>query len=192
MEEIEADFLEIDVAQIKKTLQKLGARKVFEKLYKRKVLAINGDYHQTYWVRVRDEGDKVTLTYKKPIGAGQGKGGMDLGMEEIEVTVSDFDKTVLLLEKLGLQVCIYEENKRIRYELEGVEIDIDTWPLIPSFLEIEANSWEKIDLLAQKLGLDPEKKLICPIGKIYSLYKINVHDYEMLTFEKQVKKAYKN
>ena len=189
MEEIEGDFLDIDVAKIKKTLEKLGAKKVFEKKYKRKVLAINGDYHNTFWVRVRDEGDKITLTYKKPLGAGQGAKGTDLGMEEIEVDVSDFDKTVLLLEKIGLQVCIYEENFRTRYGLDGVEVDIDSWPLIPTFLEIEGKSWDEVNQTAEKLGFNPKDMYVCPIGKIYSVYGINVHDYTMLTFKKQVKKV---
>jgi len=188
MEEIEGDFLNIDVTAVTKTLEKLGAKKVFEKKYKRKVLAVNGDYNTSYWVRVRDEGDKITMTYKKPLGVGKGVNGTDLGMEEIEVIVSDFDKTVALLEKMGLEVCIYEENLRTRYDLNGVEVDLDTWPLIPTFLEIEGKSWQEVNDTAEKLGFDIKDMYVCSIGKIYTVYGFNVHDYSMLTFEKQTKR----
>ncbi len=50
--------------------------------------------------------------------------------------VSDFDKTVGMLKILGYEARSIQENKRIRYVLDDVEIDIDTWPLIPLYIEV--------------------------------------------------------
>lgn len=50
--------------------------------------------------------------------------------------VSDFDKTVGMLKILGYESRSIQENKRIRYVLDDVEIDIDTWPLIPLYIEV--------------------------------------------------------
>ena len=59
MEEIEVKFLNIDSDLMEKKLLKIGAKKVFEKLYHRKVfdypdLRLND---QGAWVRLRDEGE---------------------------------------------------------------------------------------------------------------------------------------
>lgn len=62
------------------------------------------------------------------------------GTQEHEVVVSDFEKMNDILEKLGYKHRNYQENKRIRYILDEVEIDIDTWPLIPTYAEIEGKN----------------------------------------------------
>jgi adenylate cyclase class 2 len=177
MEEKEVKFLEIDVPAVEKKLMALGAKKVFTILYKRKVF----DYpdlrldKQAAWVRLRDEGDKITLTYKQRLGVGETKHG-DKSMEEIEVNVDDFIKTALLLERLGMKEKFYEENMRIRYTLNEVHFDIDTWPLLPPYLEIEADNWEAVDEGINALGLNPEDKKICSTHQVYKMYGYNEND----------------
>lgn len=189
MEEKEVKFLDIDVTVVQKQLAALGAEKVFTVLYKRKVF----DYpdlrldKQAAWVRLRDEGEKITLTYKKRLGAGKTAHG-DSGMEEIEIVVDDFAKTALLLERIGLKEKFYEENKRIRYVFEGIHFDIDTWPLLPSYLEIEAETWNDVDRAIALLKLDPNEKKICSTHQIYAMYGFNENDYSVLTFEETKKK----
>ena len=71
MEEIEVKFLNIDPETIQKKLAEIGARKVGEYFYRRRVF----DYpdfrldKQNAWLRLRDEGDRVTLSFKRRIGA---------------------------------------------------------------------------------------------------------------------------
>ena len=84
----------------------------------------------------------------------------DGGMEEIEVIVSDFDKTAELILAMGFVEKFYQENKRIRWIKDGVEFDIDTWPELEPYLEIEATSWKKIDEAARELGLNLGNKKI--------------------------------
>ena len=109
-------------------------------------------------------------------------------MEEVEVIVSDFDATAELLLKIGLKEKRYMENRRIRYQLNGVEFDIDFYPQLQPFLEIEAESWDKIDEAIKWLGLNPEDKKIFSTNQVYRLNGIEESEYSKITFEEMVKK----
>jgi adenylate cyclase class 2 len=189
MEEIEVKFLDISVLEVKEKLQKLGAQKIGEYLYKRKTY----DYadkklaKDNAWVRLRDEGDKVTFTYKQRFGVNDNH-LQDGGVNEIEVIVSDFVLADNLLKAIGLVEKFYEENKRERYMLENTEIDIDTWPMIPTYLEIEGSSWEIVKNTAQKLGFSWETHVKCSTMQVYEKYGINENDYSVITFNEQVTK----
>ncbi len=185
MEEIEVKFLDINVEEIEKKLTELGAIKVFDKNYRRKVfdypdLRLNTD---NSWIRIRDEGDKITLSYKKRLATGAHDGSSnDGGMEEIELEVSDFNKMALFFEKIGLALKFYEENRRIRYELNGTHFDIDFWPQLNPYLEIEAESWEELDKAIKLLELNPDDKKIFSTYQVYQMQGINPLDYVENTF----------
>lgn len=187
-EEIECKYLDIDPKAIAKKLEVLGANRKFKRLFRRYVF----DYpdlrldEQSAWLRLRDEGDRIALTYKQRQGVAAGKN--DAGMTEIEVAVGDFDTTASLLRAVGLVPKFYEENWRTAYDLDGVEVVIDEWPLIPPYVEIEGNSWETVDKAATRLGFDPEEKLICSTMQVYEKYGINESGYSVLTFDQQIKK----
>ncbi len=189
MEEIEVKFLDINVDEITQKLESLGATKVFERDYRRKVydypdLRLNAD---NAWIRIRDEGDQITLGYKKRLGTTANDGSSnDGGMEEVELVVSDFDKMALFLDKIGLALKFYEENKRIRYELDGVEYDIDFWPQLNPYLEIEAKSWDNIDKAIQLLDLNPDDKKVFSTYQIYKMNGIDPLDYIENTFDGMV------
>ena len=190
MEEIEAKWLDIDPKEIEKRLLKLGAVKKFDTVFRRKVFEFPGWLlnKQGAWLRVRDEGDKVTLGYKRRMGKGEGGIKGDVGMEEIEVEVSDFEKTAQIFYKLGMEDKFYEENRRIEYEIDGVKVDIDFWPLLKPYVELEGKNWEEVYSLAAKLELKKDEAKIMPTWEVYKLNGINEGDYEVLTFEKQIKR----
>jgi adenylate cyclase class 2 len=112
----------------------------------------------------------------------------ELTQIETEVKVSDFEKTAELLTKIGLKEKFYEENRRIRYQLSDTEFDIDFWPLLEPYLEIEAPSWEKIDEAIKLLKLNPEDKKIFSTYQVYQLKGIDENDYQELTFNRTIKK----
>jgi len=191
MEEKEVKFLNIDPDDIQKKLKKIGAKKVGEYFYRRRIF----DYpdlrfdKQGAWIRVRDEGDKVTLNFKRRLGVKTHDGTTcDKGMEEAEVIVSDFAKTADFLLKIGLIEKFYEENRRIRWVKNDIEFDIDTWPKLKPYLEIEAPSWRKVDKVIKLLGLNPKDKKIFSTHQIYKLNGINELDYERITFKGLVEK----
>ena len=191
MEEIEVKFLAIDPVEIQKKLRGIGAKKVFDKIYRRRVfdypdLRLN---NQGAWIRIRDEGDKVTFSFKQRLGIKSDDGSSnDSSMEEVEIIVNDFEKTAKLLEKIGLKQKFYEENRRIRYVLKDIEFDIDFWPGLEPYLEIETNSWKKIDQAINQLKLNPQDKKIFSTYQIYQQKGIDENDFSQITFEKMVKK----
>ena len=100
--------------------------------------------------------------------------------------VSDFEKTCNILIAAGLQVDAYQETKRERWELDGSEITIDTWPWIPTFVEIEANSEEKLKEIVKKIDLDWLKAMHGSVETAYQKYfdvtEEEVDNWEIITF----------
>lgn len=193
-EEIEVVFLEIDKADIEKKLKELGAEKVGD--YHFKFAAF--DHHDmrlnkdNAWIRLRHEGDKTVLAYKKRLGVTSQDGSTnDEGMEEVEVNVHDYDTTLLFMEKIGMLEKHRGEKKRTRWKLGEIIFDIDDWPAIPTLLEIEASSWEDVDKAIGLLELNPEDKKICSGNQIYMMYGINIDEHQKLMFNGLEKKANK-
>ena len=162
MEEIEVKFLNVDVPALEAKLAALGAQKAGEYFYRRRVFDYP-DYRLNSagaWLRLRDEGDKVTLGFKQRLGmTSQDGSSNDAGMREVEIVVSDFDKAAELILALGFIEKFYQENRRTRWIKDGVEFDIDTWPELEPYLEIEASSWEKIDEAVTMLDLSPRQSV---------------------------------
>lgn len=149
--EIEAKFLGIDHDAMRQKLEKLGATLQHKsRLMRRKNFqSPDGRFHEAGgWVRVRDEGDKTTLSYKQVQHR-----GLD-GTKEVSVEVSSFDATVEFLESIGLVQTSYQETKRESWRLDGVEIELDEWPWIQPFIEVEAKTEDKLLEAVNKLGLD--------------------------------------
>jgi adenylate cyclase, class 2 len=191
-EEIEAKWLDIDPKSIAEKLESLGAKKEFDRMYRVRIFDYPGFTlnAKAAWMRVRDEGDKVTMSYKQRIGNTGDKSGKtnDEGMIEHEVVVSSFDETADILHSLGMIDKFYEEKKRIRYTYDGIEFDIDTMPGIPTFLEIEARSWADIDRGAELLSLNPDEKRIFSAFQIYALNGIDMLEYSEFRFDGLVKR----
>ena len=192
MQEIEVKFLNIDQDKLQMKLAEIGARKIGEYFYRRRVF----DYPDwrldkaASWLRLRDEGDRITLSFKKRVGADAHDGTTDdVGMDEIEIEVNDFDKTATLILGVGFIEKHYAENKRIRWTKDEVEFDIDTYPELEPYLEIEAPTWEQIDKAIEWLGLRPVDKRIFSANQVYALKGINVGDYTRLAFDGLIKRG---
>ena len=162
--EIEAKFIHVDPTEMRKRLTGLGAQlRAPERLMRRK----NYDYPDNRlekvggWVRLRDEVDKITLAYK------QLNDRTLHGTKEVLVVVEDFDKTADFLTAIGLQMHSYQETRRESWLLKGVEVEIDTWPWIPTFIEIEGKDEQTVRDTARDLGLEWEKAMYGSVENIY-------------------------
>lgn len=149
--EIEAKWLNVDIDTMREKLRSAGATLVaVERHMKRR----NYDYPDKHlekiggWVRVRDEGDKITLSYK------QLNDRSLHGTKEVTVIVDDFDNTCIFLKAVGLKQTSFQETKHESWKIGDTEIELDTWPWIPSFIEIEAKNEEALRMTAVTLGLD--------------------------------------
>lgn len=191
-EEIEVIFLEVDKDELEKKLAAVGAHKVKDIFY-RHVAMDYPDYRlnkDNSWIRLRDEDGEVILAFKKRLGVTSQDGSTnDEGMEEIEIAVDSYDTTKLFLQKVGFIEKHEAEKKRTRWQKGETVFDIDTWPSLPTFLEIEAPTWEEVDAATALLGFDPKDRKICSVNQIYKLYGMSVDDYQRISFDGMVKKA---
>ena len=190
-EEIEVVFLEVDTEKLEKTLDEIGAVKVKDTFYKHTAFDYP-DYRldkDNSWIRLRDDGEKTTLTYKKRLGVTSQDGSTnDEGMEEIEIVVDGYENTKHFLTAIGLIEKHEAEKKRTRWKKGTTFFDIDTWPGIPTLLEIEATRWRDIEEATTLLGFKKEDWKICSINQIYRLYNMDVNDYQKITFDEMVRK----
>jgi adenylate cyclase, class 2 len=134
--EIEAKFLSVDIESVREKLNEAGAICRHPMRLMRRAIIDYPDSRMQHesdaYIRVRDEGDKITLTYKKFTSLELG------GALELETIVTDFEKTIEIFEAVGLPTKSFQESKRETWELDGVEIVIDEWPWLDTYIEIEA------------------------------------------------------
>lgn len=178
--EIEAKFLDIDKEKIREKLKTIGAQLIHpERLMRRKVFE-HPTEKQNDWIRVRDEGDKITLSYKKL------QDRTLHGTKEVSVDVSDFDKTCSILENCRLKFVAYQETMREKWQLSNVEITLDTWPWVPPFIEIEAPTENEVKDAAQKLGFDWKDAEHGSVETVYirdfDVTEEEIDDWQEITF----------
>ena len=177
--EIEERILEIDKDKIIKKLEELGATKAGEWFYKRYTYDFTPK-RESEWLRLRTNGVETTLTYKNVETR-----ELD-GTKEFEIEVSDFEETNKMLEVLGYKYKNYQETKRIRYYLNDVEVDIDTWPMIPTYMELEGPSVEKVKELEDLLEVDKSKITTLYADEIAEqIYGINILAIKELKFKEE-------
>jgi adenylate cyclase class 2 len=152
----------VDIASIQAKLTSLGAVRAFPRtLLTRKIFesdALDG----SQWVRLRDEGTRTTLTLKQVTDAGSIH-----GTTEIETEVGDLGAMAEILTNLGLREVRYQENYREEWQLGDVAFDFDTWPDLPTFLEIEGPDEQSVRQAAADLGLDYAQARFGSVDAIY-------------------------
>ena len=163
--EYEATFPNIDKDEIRQRLKNAGAVLLRpEYLQKRIPFHLPGVKRSTgRFVRVRDEGNKITLSFKSF------EGEKIEDQKEICLTVDSFDNAVKILELIGCEPKSYQENKREIWTLDNVEIMIDTWPFLEPLVEVEGKSEEDVKNVSEKLGFDYSKALFCSTTAIYQM-----------------------
>ncbi|MBQ8792049.1 MAG: CYTH domain-containing protein [Clostridia bacterium] len=174
--EIECRLLNVDVKKFIKKLKEHNATFVGDWLQIRNCYDFN-PVKKNSWIRIRTNGIETTLTIKEINNS-----KID-GTKECEVKVSDFNTTDELLNKLGYFARSKQENRRIRFILDKVEIDIDFWPQIPAYVEFEAESEQDIKNLCKKLNLNYENLVSIDVEKIYATYGIDILGIKELTLE---------
>jgi adenylate cyclase, class 2 len=151
--EIEVKFLEVEKNILVKKLRELGAEDLGDDLLEEvilydKALTWNGSGKM---LRLRTRKGKTFLTYKHHVQVSTD------GAEEMEIEVSDQATAQALLERLGYVPYRHQQKKRHTFRLGQVIVDIDTWPRIPTYVELEGRSVEALKDAALQLGFDWEK-----------------------------------
>jgi len=174
MQEIEVKILEINRKEVEKKLLSWGAVKKFEGI----IQALYFDYPDgsinkvKNTLRLRKEGEKAVLTFKK-----HGKDKKVKVCEELEVSVSDFEVMKQILEAMGVKQWLSMKKQRTSYSLDGTHFEfdryVDKYDYIPEFVEIEAKDVETLYKMVNKLGFTKEDCKPWGVMKLIKYYSKN-------------------
>lgn len=185
--EYECRILNIDLESFVSKLESLDAKNKGEKFQQRYVYDFD-PVDPNSWIRLRTNGDNVTLAIKDI----KNRSSIS-GTDELELGVTDFETANLVLERLGYNHRNYQENKRWSFELNGVKIDIDSWPLIPTYAEVEGSSESEVLDTLKLLGVNMEDVTTLDVTSIYKeIYGIDLLSIKELRFNESVLESNKS
>jgi adenylate cyclase class 2 len=186
--EIEVKILGIDAEKIKKTLR-----------YSLKAKHLFGPFKFQYYsfdhleLKLSESGKNLRL--RRQWGERFGELTFkDVAMpdevfkkrEEINAIV-EFENVKKILEEFGFYVHRYRENFREEWQYQDCKIEIDIYPKIPAYLEIEGKDEEKILRLASSLGYkegDCKNFSVSEVLRFYGLSEEGQQSISHLVFGK--------
>jgi adenylate cyclase class 2 len=157
MYEVETKILEVNKDQISQKLNELGAEllqdtKLVVDWYGPKGLTHNGD--DPWFLRVRTyQGGKSEITWK-------GKSnilGASRSHQEINFDISDAEKVGDLFLALDLEKYAHQEKYRTSWQYQNWRFDLDVYPKMPAYLEIEGKDEQHIQEAIKLLQLQNHK-----------------------------------
>lgn len=170
--EHEIKVLDVNVDDLTKRLEEIGAKKVYDDV--RTIIALDTkDKHflneEDKLIRVTDEGSiKVTMHVN------QSKPDIKAG---IKFKASRLKETMDFFHEMGLDPISEVKAPRISYELGKIDFDIDKFPAIPHFLEIDIENIEEegytLDSLLKSLNLENNKVVVMGTEGIHKFYNID-------------------
>lgn len=170
--EHEIKVLDVDIQRLTKKLEEIGAKKVYDD--ERTIIALDTKERmflnkQDKLIRVTDEGSiKVTMHIN------QSKPEIKEG---IKFKASRLKEAMDFFHHLGLDPISKVKAKRISYELGKIDFDIDKFPAVPAFLEIDIEFLEeegyKLEQLLKELELENNKIVVMGTEDIHKLYGID-------------------
>lgn len=165
--EVEAKFLDIKPEQLREKLKSNGGTLVQPEVLMRRKIFDYADMRLEKigaWIRIRDEGNKITMSYKRLVDRSF------QGTKEIVFNVDNFEAATDFLLATGLDCRSYQETKRETWQLDGCEVTLDTWPWIPTFAELEAETEAEVEAAAAKLGFDWSQAMHGSVETAYQKY----------------------
>lgn len=155
------------------------------KLEDRKMLKIIEDTGNRFfkWIRLRQDGEIVEITIKY-IYSNKANYNID-EVKEIEIKTDNFEMANKLIEEMGYYRKKLAEKKRDSYSYQGMDIEIDEWPLLEPYIEIEGTNIDKIYELANLLGYSKEQTRVMNTEDVYLEKGIDLSKYEEMTLNIQ-------
>lgn len=173
--EHEIKILDIDVEKLVKKLDEIGAKKVYDDT--RTIIALDTAdrlflNQKDKLIRVTDEGSiKVTMHVN------QSKPEIKEG---IKFKTSRLKETMDFFHEMGLDPISKVQANRISYELGKIDFDIDKFPAIPPFLEIDIEFLKDegytMESLLRALELEDNKIVVMGTEDIHKLYGVDYFD----------------
>jgi len=162
--EYEATFVNIDKKEVRNRLRESGAELIRPEFLQKRIVFHLPKGHEIKggWLRIRDEGKRITMSLKVV------DGNKIENQKEMLLEVNDFMKAQQFLTAIGCRKKAFQENKREIWQLDDVEITIDEWPFLEPFVEIEGKAEKLVKSACRKLGFDYSKALFCSIDTLYA------------------------
>lgn len=132
------------------------------------------------WVRLRQSNDEITLTVKCVYIKNDNR---IQKVDESEIEVSSLEEANTLLESIGIVRRNYQEKIRHSYKYKGADIEIDEWPLLKPYVEIECDDEDIIDEIISKLELEEKEIVSLNTEQLYKRINIDVIKISDLKFE---------
>lgn len=167
--EHEIKVLDIEVERLKAKLEKIGAIKVYDDI--RTIIAL-------------DTEDKMLLKKKDKLIRITDEGSIKVSMHVnqsnpkikkiIKFKATRMKETLDFFKEMGINPISKVKASRISYELGKIDFDIDKFPKIPAFLEIDIENIEEegytLESLLEKLELQNNKIVTMGTEDIHKLY----------------------
>jgi adenylate cyclase class IV len=126
------------------------------------------DTHERFLARAKEgikltEEDKLKLEHTRKTSDGNS--------DTVKVFVSRKREVVEFLKRLQLQPITEVKASRISYELGSIDFDIDTFPGIPAFMEIDLGGADQsLEELLGSLGLEKHEVIVATTPEIFQRY----------------------
>lgn len=172
MKEIEAKILKVNLDDLRTKLRRIGVKKVFgsqlleEMVFDHEELQLE---NKGCLLRLRRFVNQKSgeLTFKGQ----QEPDSQYKKREEYNVRV-EFEEMKGLLLALGFRIIRYRQKKREEWQWGKVKIEIDQYPKIPAYLEIEGPSKKDIERVAQQLGFNKDQLTKLTATEVLKYYKV--------------------
>ena len=180
--EVEIKFVKINHDEIRKKLININASLLSPMRLMRRVIIETAELKaRNAFIRIRDEGDKTTITYKQ-----FNELSVD-GAKEIEIVVDDFLKAIDLFDRAGLKYKSFQESKRETWKLDDTEILLDLWPWLEPYIELEGPNEDRLKSVANKLNLNWEDGVFGDVMVAYQNQYPNLSKNDTVANLKSVK-----
>lgn len=154
-------------------LEKFESSKTFNNIIEEALINPNK------WIRLRKSNDKVELTVKHIYQKSKDK---IQKVKEYEIAVSDFDETNKILTSIGIIRRNYQEKIRYSFQYKNADIEIDIWPHLDPYMEIECDDENTILEILKELQFENKEIVSVNTEQLYKRKNIDVLKISDLKF----------
>lgn len=137
------------------------------------------DVNPNKWIRLRKSNEKVELTVKHILNKNKDK---IQKVKEVEIEVSSLEEANLILESIGVVHRNYQEKIRYSYTYKNAEVEIDLWPGLEPYVEIECDSEDVINEIIDMLIFNDKRIVSLNTEELYKEKGIDILKISELKF----------
>lgn len=162
--EVEHKVLGVDPEAVAEAMKAIGAKKVYDDT---RIIT----YFDHLGNSLREAGEGVKLTEESKLKLEHTRKAANGQSDTVKLFVSRKEEAVEFLKRLDLAPVTKVKARRISYELDEIDFDIDCFPGIPPFMEIDmADTKVELKELLNKLGLAEKEVIVATTPEIFAHY----------------------